>query len=133
MNQLIYKKIALPVLILFSQISQTCSLIMEFMHLYIQTATIKLFMQVLIFRLPTPHRLIWYYKKADTSNIRKVLDLINWEKLLSHKNINAQVAVVNEIILNRFRNYVRNKYITCDDKDPVWMNEKIKSKIKSIL
>ena len=28
------------------------------------------------------------------------------------------------------RNYVPNKYITIDDKDPVWMNETIKSKIK---
>ena len=37
----------------------------------------------------------------------------------------------NETILNIFRNYVPNKYITCDDKDPVWMNKKIKSKIKS--
>ena len=29
-----------------------------------------------------------------------------------------------------FRNYVPNKYITIDDKDPVWMNETIKTKIK---
>ena len=30
-----------------------------------------------------------------------------------------------------FRNYVRNKYITVNDKDPVWMNETMKSKIKA--
>ena len=29
-----------------------------------------------------------------------------------------------------FRNYVPNKYITIDDKDPVWMNETIKNKMK---
>ena len=81
---------------------------------------------------PPPYqRPIWDYKKADTSNIRKALDLINWEKLFSHKNINAQETVFNETILNIIRNYVPNKHITCDDKDPVWMNEKIKSKIKS--
>ena len=33
--------------------------------------------------------------------------------------------------MNVFRNYVPNKYITIDDKDPVWMNEIIKSKIKT--
>ena len=38
---------------------------------------------------------------------------------------------LNETILNVFRNYVPNKYITTDDKDPVWMNETIKSKIKT--
>ena len=29
-----------------------------------------------------------------------------------------------------FRNYVPNKYITIDDKDSVWMNKNIKTKIK---
>ena len=38
---------------------------------------------------------------------------------------------INETILNVFPNYVPNKYITIDDKDPVWMNEIIKSKIKT--
>ena len=81
---------------------------------------------------PPPYqRLIWDYKKADASNIRKIFDLVNWKKLFSHNNINAQVAAFNETILNIFRNYVPNKYITCDGKDSVWMNEQIKSKIKS--
>ena len=39
--------------------------------------------------------------------------------------------MLNETILNIFRNYVPDKSITCDNKDPVWMNENIKSKIKS--
>ena len=39
--------------------------------------------------------------------------------------------VLNESILNVFRNYVPNKYKTVDDKDPAWMNETIKSKIKT--
>ena len=38
---------------------------------------------------------------------------------------------LNETILNVFRNYVPNKYITIDDKDPVWMNETIKLKMKT--
>ena len=70
---------------------------------------------------PPPYQcLIWDYKKADNiSNIRKALDLINWEKLFSQKNINAQVTVFNGTMLNSLQNYVPNKYITCDDKDPV--------------
>ena len=38
---------------------------------------------------------------------------------------------LNETILNVFRNYVPNKYITIDDKDPIWTNETIKLKIKT--
>ena len=33
--------------------------------------------------------------------------------------------------MNVFRNYVQNKYINIDDKDPVWMNEMIKSKMET--
>ena len=52
---------------------------------------------------PPYQPLIWDYKKAGTSSIRETLDFINWEKLFSHKDINAQVTVFNEIILNIFR------------------------------
>ena len=81
---------------------------------------------------PPPYqRLIWNYKKADSVKIRKALDLINWERLFNNKNINEQVSILNETILNVFSNYVPNTYITIDDKDPVWMNETIKLKIKA--
>ena len=52
-------------------------------------------------------------------------------RLFNKKNIDAQVAVFNETMLNVFRNYVTSKCITTDDKDPVWMNETIKLKIKA--
>ena len=47
------------------------------------------------------------------------------------KDLDAQVKALNETILNVFRNYVPNKYIAVDDKDLVWMNEIIKSKMKT--
>ena len=84
-----------------------------------------------IYYPPPYQRLIWDYKKADANIIRKPLDSVNWERLFDGKNINAQVISLNETILNVFRNYVPNKYRTIDDKDPVWMNEIIKSKIKT--
>ena len=50
---------------------------------------------------------------------------------LDKKDLDSQVVTLNETILNVFRNYVPNKYITIDDKDPVWMNQKIKSKMET--
>ena len=38
---------------------------------------------------------------------------------------------LNEAILNVFWNYIPIKYITIDDKDPVWMNEIMKSKMET--
>ena len=57
--------------------------------------------------------------------------MVNWERLFDKKDLNAQVIALNETILNAFRNYVSNKYITVDDKDPVWMNKIIKSKMEA--
>ena len=80
---------------------------------------------------PLYQRLTWDYKKADSIKIRQALDSVNWERLFDKKDLNAQVMVLNESILNVFRNYVPNKYITVDDEDPVWMNKTIKSKLKN--
>ena len=81
---------------------------------------------------PPPYqRLLWNCKKADVSKIQKALQLVNWDRLLDNKNVDSQVLILNDIILNIFRNFVPNKYVTFDDKDPVWMNENIKSKIKA--
>ena len=48
------QKIALLVLILFSQISQTCPSIMELILLYIQNVTIKVFISIFILPNYTP-------------------------------------------------------------------------------
>ena len=72
---------------------------------------------------PPPYQqLTWDHKKAAS---------VNWERLFDQTGINAEVVAFNENILNIFRNYVPNKYITIYDKDRVWMNETIKSKIKA--
>ena len=57
--------------------------------------------------------------------------MLNWERLFDRKDINVQVIALNETILNVFRNYVPKKYITVNDKDPVWMKKTIKSKFKA--
>ena len=44
-------------------------------------------------------RLVWDYKKADSNNIKKALELINRERLFDQKSIDAQVATFNDAIL----------------------------------
>ena len=84
-----------------------------------------------IYYPPPYQRLTWDYKKADPIKIGKALDSVNWERLFDKKDLNAQVVALNETILNVFRNYVPNRYITIDDKDPVWMTLLL-SKVKII-
>ena len=84
-----------------------------------------------IYYPPTYKRLVWDYKKANSTTIRKALDLVNWQSLFNGKDSNVQVTSFNDTILNVFKIYVPNKYITIDDRDPVWMNDTIKPKIKT--
>ena len=69
--------------------------------------------------------------KGDVSKIQKALKLVNWARLFDNKNVVSKVLILNDIILNIFRNLEPNKYVTFDGKDPVWMNENIKSKIEA--
>ena len=51
-------------------------------------------------------------------------------EVFDKKDLNSQVVTLNENILNIFQKYVPNKYTTIEDKDPLWMNEFIKSKME---
>ena len=81
---------------------------------------------------PLYQRLIWDYEKVDSTNVRKALDSVNWERLrlLDEKDLNSQVVTLNEIILNVLQNYIPSNYINIDDKNSLWMNEIIRLKMK---
>ena len=49
---------------------------------------------------PPPYkRLVWDYKRANSTTIRKALDSVNWKTLFNSKDINAQVTSFNDTIL----------------------------------
>ena len=59
--------------------------------------------------LPPPYeRLVWDYKKVDTSSIRKVLKQANWEFLFKKKNV-QEPAILNKIFECLY--YVPNKML----------------------
>ena len=46
------------------------------------------------------------------------------------KNVQKQASISNEMLIDIFLNFTPNKLITFDDRDPPWMNDFVKSKIK---
>ena len=73
---------------------------------------------------PPPYqRLLWNFKKSNNDAIKRAIELVNWNSLFSRKNVREQVAIFNQTLMNIFSNYIPNKFITTDDKDPPWMNE----------
>ena len=67
------------------------------------------------------------YDGADLIN--HSIESCDWPKLVLGKDVHEQVIPVNKTILNIF-NFIPNKLIVCDDKDPPWMNNEIKTLIK---
>ena len=47
-----------------------------------------------------------------------------------NKSIYKQVSTFKETLMNIFSNFTLNKLVTFDDRDPPWMNDYVKSKIK---
>ena len=78
---------------------------------------------------PHYNRKIWNCSRSETDLINRSIGSFNWSKLFSGKNVYEQVELFNKILLNIFHNFIPNKIIVCDDRDPPWMNE-IKKMIK---
>ena len=52
------------------------------------------------------------------------IENFNWEKLLETKNVNEQFYLFNKTMLNIFHNFIPNKNMIRNDKDPPWFNKK---------
>ena len=77
-----------------------------------------------IFYPPPYTRSIWDYSNANHEAINNAFDGFDWEKAFSKVNVHAQVKLFNETLSNIFMNFVPNKLITVDDRDPPWVTEK---------
>ena len=81
---------------------------------------------------PPPYlREVWHYKEANADLIKRAINNFNWEKAFSNTNINEKVSLFNKTILNILNNYIPHETIICDDKDPPWVNSRIKSLIEN--
>ena len=80
-------------------------------------------------RVPLPPkyvREVWDYSKADVQNIKKSIKDFNWGKTLESLSIDSKIDLLNETFLNIFRNYILNKKIKYDYRQPPWMTNTIK-------
>ena len=92
-----------------------------------QLKYVKLNLQ--IYYLPQYHREVCHYNNANTELIRRAVDQFNWQKVFLKKNVNEKVNIFNETILNILKNLIPHETVLCDERDPPWFNNKIKSLI----
>ena len=75
-------------------------------------------------------RLVWDYNKANTASIKQALMQINLQNLFLNKDFHQQVRTLNCIMINVFSNFIPNKVVTFNDRDPPWMTVYVKTKIQ---
>ena len=73
---------------------------------------------------------IWDYNRSETDSINCSIEIFDWSYLFSGKNVHEQVELFKKMLLNIFHNFIPNKMVLCDDKDPPWMNDEIKNLTK---
>ena len=84
-------------------------------------------------RVPLPPiyvREVWDYKKADVEHIKKAITNFDWNNAFKSLSVDQKVELLNETLLNIFRNYILNKKIKCDCRQPPWMTDTIKKSLK---
>ena len=82
-----------------------------------------------IYYPPPCERAIWHYEKANVYHIRRSIDEFSWERCFANSSVNNKVHMFTKIIKNITPNYISDETITCDDRDPPWINKDIKQLI----
>ena len=79
---------------------------------------------------PPPYeREIWHYGQGNTELIRRAVHEFNWQRAFSNLNINERVSFFNKTILNIVSTFIAHETVICDDRDPPWINTRIKNLI----
>ena len=65
--------------------------------------------------------------------ISKAIEGFDWDKAFLEKSANEKPSILPKPILNVMSSFIPNEIVTTDDRDPLWINNKIKSFVKKKL
>ena len=75
-------------------------------------------------------REVWDYEKTNIENIKKAISNCDWNKVFENLSVDEKVDFLNKALLNIFRNYIPNKKINSDYRQPPWVTDNIKKSLK---
>ena len=76
---------------------------------------------------PPPYeREVWHYQKANVDQIREAISELPWDNRFANISVNEQVQLFTQTFQNIISNYIPHETITCSDRNPPWIDQKIK-------
>ena len=82
--------------------------------------------------VPTPppyKRNIWYYAKGQKDKIKSALENIDWPTIFAGLDVDDMTQLLTPKCISILLQYIPNKIIMRDDRDPPWMTATLKSAI----
>ena len=74
----------------------------------------------------TTEREIWHYEKVNADLCRRSISQLSWNNRFSNIRVTQKVHLFNQTIKSILSNFILHETIVCDDRDPLWINSKIK-------
>ena len=88
---------------------------------------------IIDFKVPPPPsylREVRDYENANVNHIQSAVSSTGWKFLFRGDNINKKVDTLNECLKNIFHDFILNRIIKPNYRDPPWMTDVMKSKHK---
>ena len=83
---------------------------------------------------PPPYkRAVCFYEKGDSELIQRTINEFDWIRALSNISVDKKVCCFIKTLLNIIPNFIPLERIVCNNRDPPWINNKIKNKLQIIL
>ena len=76
--------------------------------------------------LPPYEQEVRHYQKANVDQIREAISEFPWDNRFANISVNEQVQLFTQTFQNIISNYIPHETITCDDRNPPWIDKKIK-------
>ena len=84
-----------------------------------------------VFYPPSYVRHIWHNKHVNPDMIPKAIEGFDWNKAFLNKSTEEKAFIFTKVNINIMSNFISNEIVTIDDRDPPWINNKIKFLIKN--
>ena len=73
---------------------------------------------------------MWSYNRAETELINRAISNFNWEHVFSPLDPNEQVELLNNTLLNIFRNFIPHKIMKSNNKYAPWISNEFKTSLR---